>query len=167
MSGQPPTRNNEDGGGDGKGSNKVNDSGNVDTSGKPLSVQDIATESGPGLMRALVYYKHKKPPKVGLVTLPPNPAQGQLLLRVLAASLNPADYKTADGAQGGKFVAPTRRMSVWRNSDSCSGTELQWHGRWRHPGGRCRGMFVLSCNVSHFSVYCHCHCCIRDCGQQW
>ena len=53
-------------------------------------------------MLACAYTRHGifgGKPTVQRVPLPPAPGPGELLVRVFAASLNPADYKSADGEQ--------------------------------------------------------------------
>jgi len=53
-------------------------------------------------MRAACYHKHGKPERVVAVETvlrPPPPGPGQLFLRVRAASLNPADWKSGAGEQ--------------------------------------------------------------------
>jgi len=53
-------------------------------------------------MLACAYSRHGifgGKPTVQRVPLPPAPGPGELLVRVFAASLNPADYKSADGEQ--------------------------------------------------------------------
>lgn len=70
--------------------------------------EEVSSQDG---MLAACYFSHGKPAKVVRVQMvhrPPAPGPGQLLVRVRAASLNPADWKSGQGEQAAliKFAWP-------------------------------------------------------------
>ena len=54
-------------------------------------------------MQACIYEKHKSPIIVAEVPVPRDPVDGELLVRIRAAALNPVDYKTAAGSHASTY----------------------------------------------------------------
>ncbi|MFO0593127.1 MAG: NAD(P)-dependent alcohol dehydrogenase [Polyangiaceae bacterium] len=62
-------------------------------------------------MRAIVYKEYGGPEKLESIDVPkPSPGPGQVLIRVVASSVNPVDWKMASGKY--RFIMPVKRPAI-------------------------------------------------------